>query len=195
MNLSTKFAIAATALTAFIVGGVTLIAVQREQRMIAQEIERKGTILADTLAMASVNALMSYDYSTLKRFLDAATRDPGITYAMVLDSTGVIKMHTDLRELGRYVSDEISVRAMDTDEILVQRVPDWPGGLVYDVAAPIVAAGRRVGVLRLGLSTRGMQTALERSRSEVAMIGLAALVLGIGGAILMARRISRQASP
>jgi two-component system, NtrC family, sensor kinase len=191
MNLSTKFAIAATALTAFIVGGVTLIAVQREQRMIAQEIERKGTILADTLAMSSVNSLMSYDYSTLKRFLEAAKRDPDIIYAMVLDSTGVIKMHTDLREIGRYVSDEISVRALDTDEALVQRLPETSGGLVYDVAAPMVAAGRRVGVLRLGLSTRNMQTALQRSRTQVALIGLAALVLGIGGAMIMARRISR----
>ncbi|MEI8191193.1 MAG: ATP-binding protein, partial [candidate division NC10 bacterium] len=174
-----------------IVGGVTLIAVQREQRIIAQEIERKGTILADTLAMASVNALMSYDYSTLKRFLEAAKRDPGITYAMVLDSTGVIKMHTDLRELGRYVSDEISARALDTDEVLVQRLPERSGGSVYDMAAPIVAAGRRVGVLRLGLSTQGMQSALRRSRVEVALIGLAALALGIGGAGIMARRISR----
>ncbi|MBU1983300.1 MAG: ATP-binding protein [bacterium] len=191
MNLSTKFAIAVTALTAFIVGGVTLVNVQREQRMIVQEIERKGTILADTLAMASVNAFMSYDYSTLKRFLEAATRDPGIIYAMVLDSTGVIKMHTDLREIGRYVSDEISARALDTDEVLVQRLPEQLGGLVYDVAAPIVAAGRRVGVLRLGLSTHGIQTALQRSRTEVALIGLAALVLGIGGAIVMTKRISR----
>jgi len=135
------------------VSGVTLIAVQREQRMIAQEIERKGTILADTLAMSSVSALMSYDYSTLKRFLEAATKDPGITYAMVLDSTGVIKMHTDLKEIGRYVSDDISARALDTDEVLVQRLPERSGGLVYDVAAPMVAAGRAWGCLRLGLSS------------------------------------------
>lgn len=191
MNLSTKFAIAATALTAFIVSGVILIAVQREQRMIVQEIEQKGTILADTLAMASVNALVSNDYSTLKRFLEAAKRDPDVTYAMVLDPTGVIKMHTDLREIGLYVSDEVSVRALDTDEGLVQLLPGRAGGPVYDVSAPIVAAGRRVGVLRLGLSPRGMQTALWRSRTEVALIGLAALVLGIGGAGVMARRISR----
>ena len=190
MNLSTKFAIAATALTAFIVSGVILIAVQREQRMIVQEIEQKGTILADTLAMASVNALVSNDYSTLKRFLEAVTRDPDVTYAMVLDPTGVIKMHNDLREIGRYVSDEVSVRALDTDEGLVQLLPGRAGGPVYDVSAPIVAAGRRVGVLRLGLSPRGMQTTLRRSRTEVALIGLAALVLGIGGAIVLARRIS-----
>lgn len=191
MNLSTKFAIAATSLTAFIVSGVILLAVQREQRMIVQEIEQKGTILADTLAMASVNALVSNDYSTLKRFLGAAMRDPDITYAMVLDPTGVIKMHSDLREIGRYVSDDISVRALDADEVLVQLLPGGADGPVYDVSAPIVAAGRRVGVLRLGLSPRGMQTALRRSRTEVALIGLAALVLGIGGAIVLARRISR----
>ena len=191
MNLSTKFAIAAIALTAFIVSGVILIAVQREQRMIVQEIEQKGMILADTLAMASVNALVSNDYATLKRFLESAARDPDVTYAMVLDPTGVIKMHTDLKEIGRYISDEVSVRALDTDEGLVQLLPGRAGGPVYDVSAPIVAAGRRVGVLRLGLSPRGMQTALRRSRTEVALIGLAALVLGIGGAGVMARRISR----
>lgn len=191
MNLSTKFAIAATALTAFIVSGVILIAVQREQRMIVQEIEQKGTILADTLAMASVNALVSNDYSTLNRFLAAAARDPDIAYAMVLDPTGVIKMHTDLGQIGSYVSDDIGVRALDTDEGLVQLLPERAGGPVYDVSAPIVAAGRRVGLLRLGLSPRGMQTALRRSRMEVALIGLAALVLGIGGAGVMARRISR----
>jgi signal transduction histidine kinase len=36
-----------------------------------------------------------------------------------------------------------------------------------------------------------MQTALQRSRNQIALIGLAALVLGIGGAVTMARRISR----
>jgi signal transduction histidine kinase len=191
MNLSTKFAVAATALTAFIVGGVILNAVQRERRMIVQEVERKGAILAETLAMASVNALLSHDYSTLKRFLEATAKDPGVAYAMVLDPTGLIKMHTDLREIGRYVSDEVSARALDTDEVLVQSLSGRPGGPVYDVAAPVVAAGRRVGVLRLGLSTQGMQAALRRSRVEVALIGLAALVLGIGGAVVLTRRISR----
>ncbi len=191
MNLSTKFAVAAMALTAFIVGGVILNAVQREQRMIVQEVERKGRILAETLAMASVNAMLSHDYSTLKRFLEAAARDPEITYAMVLDPTGVIKMHSDLREIGRYVTDEVSARALDTDEVLVQRVPDRSGSPVYDVAAPLMAAGRRVGVLRLGLSTQGMYAALRRSRLEVALIGLLALVLGIGGAVILTRRISR----
>jgi len=188
MNLSTKFAVAATALTAFIVGGVILNAVQRERRMIVQEVERKGAILAETLAMASVNALLSHDYSTLKRFLEATAKDPGVAYAMVLDPTGLIKMHTDLREIGRYVSDEVGVRALDTDEVLVQSLSGRP---VYDVAAPVMAAGRRVGVLRLGLSTQGMQAALRRSQVEVALIGLAALVLGIGGAMGLTRRISR----
>jgi signal transduction histidine kinase len=191
MNLSTKFAVAAMALTAFIVGGVILNAVQREQRMIVQEVERKGRILAETLAMASVNALLSHDYSTLRRFLGAATQDPDIAYAMVLDPTGVIKMHTDLQEIGRYVTDDMSVRALDADEVLVQRVPGRVGSPVYDVAAPVMAAGRRVGVLRLGLSTHGMQATLRRSRLEVALIGLLALVLGIGGAVVLARRISR----
>jgi signal transduction histidine kinase len=191
MNLSTKFAVAATALTAFIVGGVILNAVQRERRMIVQEVERKGMILAETMAMASVNALLSHDYSTVKRFLEAARKDPDIRYAMVLDPTGLVKMHTDLAEIGRYISDEVGARALDSDEVLVQAVPGRSGGPVYDVAAPVVAAGRRVGVLRLGLSTQGMEAALQRSRVEVALIGLAALVLGIGGAVLLAQRISR----
>jgi signal transduction histidine kinase len=55
----------------------------------------------------------------------------------------------------------------------------------------VLAAGRQVGVLRLGLSTQSMQTALRRSRDEVALIGVAALVLGIGGAVVLTRRISR----
>jgi signal transduction histidine kinase len=191
MNLSTKFAVAATALTAFIVGGVILNAVQREQRMIVQEVERKGMILAETLAMASVNALLSHDYSTLKRFLEAAAKDPDIAYAMVLDRTGIIKMHTDLTQIGRSVSDDVGARALDSDEVLVQRVPGKSASPLYDVAAPVLAAGRQVGVLRLGLSTQGMQAALRRSRGEVALIGLAALVLGVGGAVALTRRISR----
>jgi signal transduction histidine kinase len=191
MNLSTKFAVAATVLTAFIVGGVILNAVQREQRMIIQEVERKGMILAETLAMASVNALLSHDYSTLKRFLEAAGKDPDIVYAMVLDPTGIIKMHTDLTQIGRSVSDDVGARALDSDEVLVQRVPGRSASPIYDVAAPVLAAGRQVGVLRLGLSTQGMQAALRRSRVEVALIGLAALVLGIGGAVILTRRISR----
>ena len=191
MNLSTKFAVAATALTAFIVGGVILHTVQREQRMIVQEVERKGMILAETLAMASVNALLSHDYSTLKRFLEAAGKDPAVVYAMVLDPTGIIKMHTDLAEIGRSVQDEVGARALDSDEALIQRVPGRRDGPIYDVAAPMLAAGRRVGLLRLGLSTQAMRAALRRSRLEVALIGLAALALGIGGAVVLTRRISR----
>lgn len=191
MNLSTKFAVAATALTAFIVGGVILHTVQREQRMIVQEVEQKGRILAETLAMASVNALLSHDYSTLKRFLEAVGKDPAVAYAMVLDPTGIVKMHTDLTQIGRSITDEVGARAMDSDELLVQRLPEQRDSRIYDVAAPVVAAGRRVGVLRLGLSTSGMEAALRRSRVEVALIGLAALVLGIGGAVALTRRISR----
>ena len=191
MNLSTRFVVAATVLTAFIVGGVILATVQRERRMIVQEVERKGRIVAEALAMASVNALLSHDYSTLKRFLETATRDRDIAYAMVLDPTGVVKMHSDLQQIGRYVTDDVSMRALDADEVLVQRDLDRSGGSLYDVAVPVMAAGRRVGVLRLGLSTQGMQAALRRSRVEVALIGVLALVLGVGGAVILARRISR----
>lgn len=191
MKIPTKFAVAATALTAFIVGGAIAIAVQREQRMIVQEVERKGAMLAEVLAMASVNALLSHDYSTLKRFLETVARDQDVAYAMVLDPSGVVKMHTDLAMIGRRLDDPLSGRAASAEAVLVQPISGVKGSQVYDVAVPVVAAARRIGLLRLGISTRTMQLALRRSRLEVALLGGLALMGGIAGAVVLARRISR----
>lgn len=191
MKLSSKFILSVTALIIFIISLVILTTLRREQAMILGRIQRKGFVLAEVLSMASVNAVLNFDYSTLKRYLDTVTKDKDVIYVMMLDKEGVVKMHTNLDRLGSRIADPFFQKALYDTEPIIQQVTNHEQKNIYEIGAPIIAGEQTLGVIRIAMSSENIQIEIRRSRNWLLLIGLLAIGIGIIGAILMAEMIAR----
>src|SRR5439155_5413746 len=67
------------------------------------------------------------------------------------------------------------------------------GGRGYDVAIPVLVPGgtRKWGTVRLGFSLARAQREVQVTTQDLFLLGLVALLLGTGGAIFLARRLSK----
>lgn len=84
MNISAKFILSITILLIIIISLVIFTTLSRQRSIIIEKMQRKGFVLKEVLAMASVNAFLNYDYSTLKRYMDTVLtgRKPMLLFSL-----------------------------------------------------------------------------------------------------------------
>ena len=191
MNLSAKFIISVTALITLIMIGVIFSIMTREKAIIVQEMQKKGHTIAEVLAMSSINSFLDHDYSTLKRYIDTIAKDEDVKYVMILNLSGVVKMHNDPDMLGKVLNDPLTINSLKTKDPINQLYRLNLKEDVYDIAAPIMTEERRLGIVRIGISTKKMYSEITESRNRIIFMGIVAILVGITGSIIMARTISK----
>lgn len=176
------FAVPCIAVFTFLVG---LVTVQREENMLLRSATQQGLGIARISAVLFTNAriyeeLDMVDPSGMSDYLDyfisdVMRLDSRILYFMVLDQSGKVVAHNNLREYGRVNADEATRAALAATEPLVTRHSTADMGQHLDIAVPLAIGSKHWGACRIGLSLREMQSALARVRAEV--VGISALLL------------------
>ena len=191
MNLSAKFIISVTALITLIMVGIIFSVMTREKTIIVQEMQKKGYTIAEVLAMSSINSFLDHDYSTLKRYIDTIAKDEDMKYVMILDFSGVVKMHNNPEMLGKILNDPLAMNSLQTKNTIhrLYRLDEKED--VYDIVAPIISGEKKLGIVKIGMSTKKMYMEIARSRNRILFMGIMAILVGIAGSIIMARTISK----
>ncbi len=133
-----------------------------------EEWEEKGRTLASVLALQFVRPMHELDVSEMHYFANLALEEKGFLYVYVQDEKGQVLVDaTDGSVLmGSMLTDESTKRALAAEGVIVQRRAD-----VVDVAAPVVAGTKRLGIVRIGFSTGGIhQTTATMTRQIGASI-------------------------
>ena len=105
------------------------VVTRRERVIMHGEIERKGRILAQTLAIPVMNDLI---YERLGLVEEGGLIDNYVTeifnrkdidliYLTVLDGNGRVISHNDFNEYGKVYDDPITANALSSDSTVVQR--------------------------------------------------------------------------
>lgn len=191
MNLSAKFIISVTTLITLIMIGVIFSIMTREKAIIVQEMQKRGYTIAEVLAMSSINSFLNHDYSTMKRYIDTIAKDEDVQYVMILNLSGVVKMHNNPDMLGKVLNDPLTINSLKTKDPINQLYRLNSKEDVYDIAAPIRTEEKRLGIVRIGISTKKMYSEIAKSRNRIIFMGIVALLAGITGSIIMARTISK----
>ncbi len=191
MNLSSKFIFSITVLIIIIICLVIFTTLKKERSMILGQMQRKGFVLTEVLAMASVNSFLNYDYSTLKRYMDTVVKDEDVISVMILDKDGRVKMHSDIDLIGTTVDDSITIKALRADEPVFQtdrinKIKD-----IYYFSVPIIAEDQKLGLIRIAMSNENVTLKIKESGNRLLIIGLIAIVIGVLGAVFMAGMISK----
>jgi len=168
---------------AVLMGAFVWQAVQDQSAAIRAQLLNRGHELVGLMTVASTNALLEEDLGSLAEVTARVKHQPGVVYGEIVDVRGDVLASTDPARVGR--RDRRSLNANDS-------FPLRHGDHILDLSRRIVVAGRRVGTVLLGLSTRGMDTALAGTRDKGLLFILAALVAGSIAAWALAMIVTRR---
>jgi two-component system sensor histidine kinase AtoS len=168
------------------------VLVDRHQRSaIVDEMERRGGVLARSLAAVSQGPLLLYNYNALEQNVVRVATEADVVYAIVLDGDGRVAAHSRHADyVGALLPGKIDREAARTLVPLMQETTVSRQS-VLDFAVPVLVNGQKWGTSRVGLSKKRMAAEIASTRSELAALTLAMLLFAGVAAALVARRISR----
>ena len=147
------------------------------------QLQKRGLALANSIATNGAFAVSVEDNTLLEQIILGPSREPDIAYIAIVNAEGKIIVHSDERENGKIATDPLTVQAANTIEPTVYRYGNDSGNY-YDVVAPIrlvatkSSEGKKVGVVRVGLSLRGMES--ETNKLLLITFSILGVLLSIG---------------
>ena len=178
---------------ALLIPTVVLLSVSllyRADRSLTAEMRKRGLTIAQHLASAAKNPLITNDELTLNLLVKDAMQDADVTYVIITDHDGTVRAHTDVSQIGKRL-----VRPADLapahEEPLVQTYTAPGVGRILDLTVPLTFRKISVGAVFVGFSQKAIEQALANARTQTVAISFIMVVLGVGGALGLAELLAR----
>jgi signal transduction histidine kinase len=190
LTLRRRFAFHITVSTVVLFAALVPAVVYLERRAVLEGAWERGLQLTKIFAYASVQGMVAGDFLVVRHVVNSVASEPDVLYAMILDPTGRILVHSDIRQTGRLAADPLAATALAASEPVGQEVLE-PALRAYEFAVPIFVLTERRGVARVGISLDSELAEIRRTRNLVVGLGAVALVAGFGVAAWQARSVTR----
>ncbi len=191
MRLQAKFLTGTLLVIAFVMTAVIVVVDTHQRAAIVGEVERRGGVLARSLAATSHGALLLYNFTALEQNVARVAAEADVVYAIVIDGEGRVAAHSRHPERVGAALPEAVDRAAAAAEAALTQETVHDGEPIYDFSMPVMVEARKWGTARIGLSKRRMEAEIQDTRRELGGLTFAMLVAGGVAAFLVARRISR----
>jgi signal transduction histidine kinase len=196
MSLRTRLTVWVTVLIVFLVVAVLWVIQVREVGTIFEEQVNKGILIARNVADANLRLLLAYDIEEIQSDIQGRIDDK-VLYAVIYDRFGTPVVFTreiaDRKEItqeSRLKGDarRDSLYAQTSDAFFSRRVRR-----VLEIEIPIFAKDSpdKWGSVKIGLSLADTEDEIRKTRLVLILIGIAGFGLGLFGATVLSRRISR----
>lgn len=177
---------------------IVLLVGNRFTNSIKQEVEARGLAVAQSIAAVSTNALLTYNYVVLEQNAEQASQGTDIVYVIILNKEGRVAAFSGHHSWqGEQMEDPLTRKALAAKSPVIQPL-FWEetGVRVLDLAVPVFIPNSEMkwGTVRVGLSLERMYRQIRRTQLVLLGIGAVALMLGLAGAYVMARRITQPLS-
>ncbi len=191
-SLRAKFLWGTVSVIALVMATVIAVVDHHQRRAIVDEVERRGEVLARSLAASSHTPLLLYNFTALEQNVARVAAEGDVIYAIVIDAEGKVAAHSQHPErVGLTLPDEVDRRAAAAIEPLTQERRRRSGASIYDFSVPVIVDHQKWGTVRVGLSKHRMEAEIRQMRWDLAGLTLVTLLIGGVAAALVARRISR----
>jgi len=197
MSLQTKFMLSVIALLCVLASLILFVIEKREVKAIYEEQRNIGIVVAKNIANMIYSQLFVWDEEGIEESIEAEV-DEKLIYIVIYDrfrspltATRFIKDYDEIYSfslLGQQVDKNSFFserkRLEDQDSVQVLRI--------LEVEVPIFVKGSpdRWGSIKIGLSLEETRKEMRETRLMLLLIGSVGLLIGILGAILLAKRIT-----
>jgi len=141
IGLGGKFVLLVLLILFVILGANTFLVVKEQRRLLEEQLTDKGGLLGRFVAMIAPEAMLSYDYITLDRFVEEIGRQRDLILGAVLDKTG--------RPMSAYLRDPAEGGGKAAAEGLLRSLPQRAGVMLLEF--PVELDGQPLGKVVLAL--------------------------------------------
>lgn len=159
-----------------------------QKQMLLSQAQEKAFSLTQTLAYTSQNAIVLDDYSTLQLLIDSMIDNPDISSIAILDTNGTVIAADIPERRGQQLTDSLTIQALNSKTVILQRLPDASGLEFWDTAVPIFELNTRIGTARIKYSVEDTYAGLFQT---IFWIGVLAIAFSFIFSFLFARSISQ----
>lgn len=195
ISLYTRFMIAITFILIFLVGSILFLIERREVRTIFEESKSRGVLTARYIANLNLESLTFWDAGGIKSNIEREI-DDSLIYVVIYDKfrspyvfSDLIRDKEDIKccsRLPENVSEEMSAAGRRDFRLDGKTVP------IIEIEVPVFAEGTPDywGSVKVGLSLEENRKEIRRTRLMLILIGCGGFLLGLIGAVVLAKRIT-----
>jgi signal transduction histidine kinase len=196
LALRTRLTVWVAVLILFLVGAVLWVIQVREVDTIYEEQVNKGVLIARNVADANLRLLLFNDIEEIQSDLQSRINDQ-VLYAVIYDRFGTPLVYNSEIADRKEITTESRLKGEARPDSLYAQPRDVYFGRrlsrVLEIEIPIFAKGSqdKWGSVKIGLSLLETQKEIRKTRLVLILIGVAGFGLGLFGATVLSRRISR----
>jgi class 3 adenylate cyclase len=186
-SLKFKLTVAIIIFVIVLMGPVISLINRTVSELILLEAIEKGLAIARGIASGSEDPLLTNDdlylYSHLKGVID----NRGVVYAMIVDKNNIVRAHNNVNLSGQpYIEPDGDIFKVN-NEYVIKTYSDKKEKL-YDITVPIssVRSTDKIGTVHVVLSEKIISEPVDRARRNINYLTLLGLLLGGGGAFMLA---------
>ncbi len=190
LSVTTKIAISLSLLIMFLMTAVGTSLVLRDRSVFINEFQEKGWNIVHTALQFTGGYLQTGDMDFLNDMVEKIGTYQDISYAMVLDTGGEVLAHTEKKQVGAKINDEVTKNVLTAkSETMNIRYNESGKPTTMDFYSPIKTADGTMGYFRLGVGLSGLNKHTEETILSIFLICLAAVIAGIFLAALITKKI------
>jgi adenylate cyclase len=190
LPLKVKLGLLITGLLLLTVVLLSAFLLYRAETHLVGEMTKRGLTIAQHLASAAKNPLLTNDHLTLNLLVKDTQKDSDVVYVVITDHRGRVLAHTDVALIGRPLERPSALQALK-GEPLVQTYVLPKGGRIIDFAIPLTFRQVAVGSVFLGFTQKSIAQALRRARNHTIAISAVMVAAGLVGALALANVLVR----
>ncbi|MFQ6083810.1 MAG: PAS domain-containing sensor histidine kinase [Candidatus Aminicenantia bacterium] len=197
VSLRTRFIIYVTFLIIFLVSLVLFFIEKREVKTIFEESKNKGLLIAQNIANLNLGPLLFWDLEAIKLNIENEINDK-LIYIVFYDRENKPLVANEFIRNYKEIYFQSSLKGDITPEdYYFKSITLKPGKSnkvlrILEVEIPVFAKNspRKWGTVKIGLSLEDMYKEIRKTRLILIFLGVGGIILGIIGAVFLARRIT-----
>ena len=197
MSLRTRFMVWAIVLLMVLLVSILLVIEQREVKAIFEEQIEKGVLIAKNIAYLNLPAFIQWDEEGVRENIEEQI-DENLVYVVFYGRYNNLFVGTSFIEDYKetYLYSDLGEEVDEKSYLFEQKkfVDEKSTQIlrILEIEVPIFVRGspKRWGSIKIGLSLEEMRAEILKTRLMLIFIGCGGLLIGVFGAILLARRIT-----
>jgi adenylate cyclase len=175
LPLLVKLSVMITLTICVTAGVIGFVVLNRQGRLLRQELTARGRTLIRHLAVSASAPLLERDELALNLLVEETAQNKDVASVAVINRQRVVVAHNDLRQIGKVFP---APGAQQSEEPL-------------DFTAPVRFQRVELGQVRLGMSEEGIRQNFRQARFFIVVLMLGIIVLGLGASVFASNVFAR----
>ncbi len=187
-----KFCVGTLLIVAVTISSFSYLMISRQKARLFDQTLTVGTVSLNYFVNNARIPLIEDDILSLNTLIKEATATEGLRYAVVTDTTGRIRAHTDVDRIGAQLRLPTPTTPPESrGETTYFPFTDAAGERILNLRRPVIFQDKPVGTVHVGVSLDFIDHLVAREKQSILFMTLALMTVGLTIAIFMGIRFSR----